>query len=171
MKLSWDSYSTHLETMLVGMMTSSEYTDVTLVCGGDQVQFRAHKVVLSASSPVMRNILQSYNTENPLIYLRGVQHEDMEAILQFIYLGEATVKQGRAEEFLKLAEDFEIKTCVRKERDNLGIRTESSCKVKSIHCHESRSNPAESCKLNALEESHCEETNSNEIETITSDID
>ena len=125
MSLSWDSYSTHLETMLVGMMTSSDYTDVTLVCGGDQVQFKAHKVVLSASSPVMRNILQSYNTENPLIYLRGVGHEDMEAILQFIYLGEATVKQGRAEEFLKLAEDFEIKTCVCKERDNLGIRTGS----------------------------------------------
>ena len=153
MNLTWDSYSTHLETMLVGMMTSSDYTDVTLVCGGDQVQFKAHKVVLSASSPVMRNILQSYNTENPVIYLRGVQHEDMEAILQFIYLGEASVKHGRTEEFLKLAKDFEIKTCLSKDQENIGIRTESSCKV------------------NPLEKSQCEETNSNEIETITSDID
>ena len=42
MNLSWDSFPTHLKTMLVGMMTSSDYTDVTLVCG-DQVQFKAHK--------------------------------------------------------------------------------------------------------------------------------
>ena len=127
MILSWDSYSTHLETMLVGMMTTSDYTNETLVCGGDQVQFKAHKVVLSASSPVMRNILQSYNTENPLIYLRGVGHEDMEAILQFIYLGEATVKPGRTEEFLKLANDFEIKTCLSMDQESLETRTESSC--------------------------------------------
>ena len=146
MNLCWDSYPSHLRTMLVGMMTSSAYTDVTLVCG-DQVQFKAHKVVLSASSPVMRNILESNNSDNPLIYLRGVQHEDMEAILQFIYLGEVTVKQGRTEEFFKLARDFEIE----RGRETPHISTKPSSKVKS------------------LEENHCGLGASNE--TITSDIE
>ena len=123
MSLCWDSHPSHLKTMLVGMMTSSAYTDVTLVCG-DQVQFKAHKVVLSASSPVMRNILENNNTDNPLIYLRGVQHEDMEAILQFIYLGEATVKQGRKEEFFKLARDFEIENDLIRGREKSYISTE-----------------------------------------------
>lgn len=150
MNLSWDSFPTHLKTMLVGMMTSSDYTDVTLVCG-DQVQYKAHKVVLSASSPVMRTILQSNNTDNPLIYLRGVQHEDMEAILQFIYLGEATVKQGRTEEFFKLAKDFEIRTYLGKDQENSGTVIESNIDV------------------NPLEDSQYEHTAS--IETITNDID
>ena len=123
MSLCWDSHPSHLKTMLVGMMTSSAYTDVTLVCG-DQVQFKAHKVVLSASSPVMRNILENNNTDNPLIYLRGVQHEDMEAILQFIYLGEATVKQGRKEEFFKLARDFEIENDLIRGQEKSYISTE-----------------------------------------------
>ena len=41
MSLCWDSCPSHLRTILVGMMTSSDYTAVTLVCG-DQVQFTDH---------------------------------------------------------------------------------------------------------------------------------
>ena len=150
MNLTWDSYPSHLKTMLVGMMTTSDYTDVTLMCG-DQVQFKAHRVVLSASSPVMRNILQSFNTDCPLVYLRGVQHEDMEAILQFIYLGEATIKQGRTQEFFKLAKDFEIEYGPSRNPENTQIVTNSNIQV------------------DPLEENYCEQRDS--YETIISDID
>ena len=44
-----------------------------------------------------------------VIYLRGIQHEEMESILEFMYLGEATFQQERMEEFLKVAQNLEIK--------------------------------------------------------------
>ena len=82
------------------MMHSSVFADVTLVTD-DKQQIRAHRNILSAASPVFKNILQvdSSNT-NPFIYLRGIQQSEMESIIQFIYLGEAKFYEERMKEFL-----------------------------------------------------------------------
>ena len=87
--LSWHSYSDHLIEALRKMMTATDFTDVTLVTD-DKQQIRAHRNILSACSPVFKNILQiDSNSINPVIYLRGIQHSEMESIMQFMYLGEA----------------------------------------------------------------------------------
>ena len=44
--------------------------DVTIACDG--VEVRAHKLVISASSPVFRRIIKSSNHPNPFIYLKGL---------------------------------------------------------------------------------------------------
>ena len=104
--LSWQSFSEHLFEMLHHMMISNELTDVTLV-SEDKQHFKAHKVVLSASSQVFKSIVN--DLVNPLIYLRGVQSTEVESILQFIYLGEATLYQDRINEFINVARNLEIK--------------------------------------------------------------
>ena len=43
------------------------------------------------------------------MYLRGVQYSEMESIMQFIYLGEATFYEERIDEFLAVAKSLEIK--------------------------------------------------------------
>ena len=82
--LHWHSYSDHLREALNKMMLSSEFADVTLVTD-DKQQIRAYRNILSACSPVFKNILQidSSNT-NPFIYLRGIQHTEMKSIMQFM---------------------------------------------------------------------------------------
>ena len=54
--LNWHTYSDHLKEMLHEMMKSNEFTDVTLVCD-DKIQFKAHKIVLSACSSVFKSII------------------------------------------------------------------------------------------------------------------
>ena len=103
--LSWQSFSEHLLEMLHHMMISNEFTDVTLV-SEDKQHFKAHKVVLSASSQVFKSIVT--DLVNPLIYLRGVQSNEVESILQFIYLGEATLYQDRINEFFNVAKSLEM---------------------------------------------------------------
>ena len=103
--LSWQSFSEHLFEMLHHMMISNEFTDVTLVTE-DKQHFKAHKVVLSASSQVFKSIVN--DLVNPLIYLRGVQSTEVESILQFIYLGEATLYQDRINEFFNVAKSLEM---------------------------------------------------------------
>ena len=88
------------------MRTTDNFTDVTLVCD-DQKEIKAHKVVLSACSSVFNSIFTQHNL--PLIYLRGIQHVEMESILQFIYLGQTSFYQERIKEFLKVAKDLDIK--------------------------------------------------------------
>ena len=55
-----------------------------------------------AASPVFfKSILKiDSKNANPVIYLRGVQHYEMESIMQFIYLGEARFYEERTSEFL-----------------------------------------------------------------------
>ena len=107
--LTWQSYSDHLREALTEMMTSSEFSDVTLVTD-DKQQIKAHRNILSACSPVFKNILQlDSNNANPVIYLRGIQHSEMEAIMQFIYLGKAMFYETRISEFLKVSKYLEIK--------------------------------------------------------------
>ena len=83
-------------------------SDVTLV-SDDQIQFKAHKIVLRACSPVFKKIIDNNPTQHPLIYLRGIQSYEMESILQYMYLGEGKFYFDRMVEFIKAAKDLEVK--------------------------------------------------------------
>ena len=106
--LNWHTYTDHLREMLHEMMKSNELTDVTLVCD-DMKQFKAHKIVLSACSAVFKSIITDLPQNSSVIYLRGIQHQEMESILEFMYLGVATFYQDRMNEFLNVAKNLEIK--------------------------------------------------------------
>ena len=124
--LSWDSHTTHLREMLHSMLRSNELTDVTLVCD-DKTQFKAHKIVLSACSSVFRSIIIGLPQNNSVIYLKGINHQEMESILEFMYLGVATFYQERLNEFLNVAKSFEIK---------------EMCKNTDLDCHENDVEPS-----------------------------
>jgi len=106
--LNWHTYSDHLREMLHNMMKTGNLTDVTLVCD-EQRQFKAHKIVLSACSTVFKNIIDSLPLNSSEIYLKGIQHQEMESILDFMHFGVATFFQGRMKEFLNVAKNLEIK--------------------------------------------------------------
>ena len=86
--LKWFTFSNHLQSMFKDLYEEGKHSDVTLVCD-DQTQFKAHKIVLRACSPVFKKIIDNNPSQHPLIYLRGIQSYEMESILQFMYLGEA----------------------------------------------------------------------------------
>ena len=84
------------------------YSDVMLV-SDDQIQFKAHKIVLSACSPVFKKIIERSSNHHPLIYLRAIQSYEIESIIQFMYHGEGKCYYERMRELLKVAQDLEVK--------------------------------------------------------------
>ena len=106
-RLMWHTYTTHGQELFRNLLETQQFTDVTLI-SDDQKQYRVHKFILSACSTVFREIITS-NPLNTAIYLRGIYHEELESILQFIYLGEATFYDERMNEFLNVAQDLDIK--------------------------------------------------------------
>ena len=106
--INWNTFSEHLQSMFKDLYEEEKHSDVTLVCD-DQIQLKAHKIVLRACSSVFKKIIDNNPSEHPLIYLRGIQSYEMESILQFVYLGEAKFYYERMEEFLKVAKDLEVK--------------------------------------------------------------
>ena len=115
--LTWESFSEHLRLVFKNMFEDEKTADITLICD-DQIQFKAHKIVLSACSPVFKKIIDSNPSQHPLIYLRGIQSYEMESILQFMYLGEAKFYYERMVEFINVANSLEVKEiCQQKMED------------------------------------------------------
>ena len=106
--LTWDSYSDHLKNMMKELMMNEDFSDVTLVTE-DKKQIKANIGILSACSPIFRDILKKEKNSSTIMFLRGIQYLDIESILQFIYLGEATFYEERMDEFLAVAKSLEIK--------------------------------------------------------------
>ena len=106
--LTWDTYSHHLKSMMKELMMNGDFSDVTIVTE-DRKQLKANIHILSACSPVFKDMLKKEKNSSPIMYLRGIQYSEMESILQYIYLGEATFFEERMNEFLAVAKLLEIK--------------------------------------------------------------
>ena len=106
--LNWKNFQDHLQDTVKGLKTDDEFSDVTLVCDNLR-KIEAHKILLSACSPVFKNILQGSMKQTMVIFLRGIDYEDLESLIHFIYTGEVTINKERLNDFLQSAKDLEIK--------------------------------------------------------------
>ena len=78
--LQRDDFSTTIAGSLQELRTAQELFDVTLACEDESVE--AHKVLISASSPFFRSVLSKTKQNHPFIYLKGVLHQDLLAIVK-----------------------------------------------------------------------------------------
>ena len=105
--LIWQRFSAHGQELFKNLLESQEFADVTLI-SDDQHHYKVHKFILCACSTVFSKILTG-NPHNSSIFLRGIQHKELEAVLQFIYLGEATFYHEKINEFMNVAKSLDIK--------------------------------------------------------------
>ena len=106
--LQWNDFEENITTSFRELREDREFTDVTLACE-DGHRIEAHKVVLASSGPFFRELLKKNKHPHPLIYMSRIKSVDLDAIVDFIYEGEANVLQEELETFLSLAEEFELK--------------------------------------------------------------
>ena len=92
--------------------------NVTLACEDGQ-QVEAHKVILAASSPFFQKLLGRSKHPHPLIYMRGMKYENLLAIVDFLYRGEANVYQENLDSFLAIAEELQLKGLMGKSESNM----------------------------------------------------
>ena len=70
------------------------------------------KVILAASSPFFENLLKRNKHPHPLVYMRGISSEDLEAVINFLYNGEANISQENLDSFLAIAQELQLKGLV-----------------------------------------------------------
>ena len=105
--LRWNDFENNISNSFKDLRDDKDFFDVTLACNGNKLQ--AHKVILSACSPFFRSILKKNPYPHPLLYLKGVQYEEIQSVLTFMYHGEVNVAQEDLNTFLAVAEDLEVK--------------------------------------------------------------
>ena len=106
--LKWNDFQENAISAFGTLREDRELADVTLACENGQ-QLEAHKVILASSSPFFLNLLRRNKHPHPLIYMRGLKSEDLVAIIDFLYFGEANVDQENLDSFLAVAEELQLK--------------------------------------------------------------
>ena len=115
--LQWNDFKENVTSAFGNLREGNYFADVTLACE-DGKQFEAHKVILASSSPFFQNILTRNKHAHPLIYMRNMKSEDLVAILDFLYCGEANVFQENLDSFLAIAEELQLKGLMGKSQDD-----------------------------------------------------
>ena len=105
--LQWRDHQKDTTSQFKRFRDSEDFTDVTLVCK-DGKKFKAHKLILASSSHFFWTLLTSDQHSHPLIYMRGSRSEDMAALLDFLYHGEAKIFPEDLSSFLALAEELQL---------------------------------------------------------------
>ena len=105
--LKWNDFQDNIKNAFGCLRADKNFTDVTLA-SEDGKEFEAHKIVMAASSPFFQNLLKKNHHPHPLVYMRGLGSEYLEAILDFLYCGEANVFRESLDSFLAIAEELQL---------------------------------------------------------------
>ena len=106
--VSWKEFDKCAGETLRSLLAEKELTDVSLACA-DNTLIKAHKLILSSSSPFFRTMFSKNSHSHPLVYMKGVEGRILEALLGFIYCGEAKVMEADINVFLDTAKEFKVR--------------------------------------------------------------
>ncbi|XP_053685058.1 transcription factor GAGA [Sabethes cyaneus] len=104
--LTWGDYGTSLVSAVQLLRCHGDLVDVTLAAGGRS--FPAHKIVLCAASPFLLDLLKNTPCKHPVVMLAGVNANDLEALLEFVYRGEVSVDHSQLPSLLQAAHCLNI---------------------------------------------------------------
>ncbi|XP_037068570.1 longitudinals lacking protein, isoforms H/M/V-like [Pollicipes pollicipes] len=105
--LRWNHHQTTLINVFGSLLKDESLVDVTLYAEGQPV--RAHKVVLSACSQYFRSIFATHHEAHPVIILKDVPHNELRALVDYMYQGEVNVCQDQLSSLIQTAESLKIK--------------------------------------------------------------
>ena len=104
----WNDHALHIQEMYRYLFDSNDFADITLV-SDDLHTFEVHKFILSSCSTVFKDILK-IDPMNTIIFLNGIKYEELNAMLQIMYLGEAFFLKERMEDFKDVIKFFNVRT-------------------------------------------------------------
>ena len=95
-----------------------DFFDVTLAADtpdGSIGALKAHKIILSACSPVLRSLLKKQSMLNNhsqvmpvMLYLRGISERGLKHVLEFVYKGSIRLAEEDLDDFLSVGESLQI---------------------------------------------------------------
>jgi len=107
LSLKWNNHKTTFFHVLSNIRKKEAYCDSTLACDGRF--YPVHKLVLSTCSDYFEQMFEKTKDKQPVIVLKDIRHEELEALLNYMYLGEVNVLQNDLSGLIKAAECLRIK--------------------------------------------------------------
>ncbi|XP_071549367.1 uncharacterized protein [Panulirus ornatus] len=107
LSLKWNNHKPAFFHLLRILREKGCYTDVTLACGSKF--FAVHRLVLMACSDFFSEVFEHTQCQKPVIVLKDIKGHELEALLDYMYLGEVDVQQTDLPGLIKAAECLRIK--------------------------------------------------------------
>ena len=105
--MKWHDFKDHTSETFKSFRDEPDFSDVTLVTK-DKQTIKAHRVILSVSSPVFHSMLIDNTNMHPIIYIRGITSKNLLNLIDFIYYGEVYIVQEDLQEFMVIAQEFQV---------------------------------------------------------------
>ena len=112
--LKWNDFQTNVTNSFKQLRKSDDFYDVTLV-SDDKQQVSAHKIVLASSSEYFKDVLKNNKHSHPLLCLNGVNSQELNFVLDYMYNGEVQIYQEHLDGFLEIAQRFQVEGLMQKE--------------------------------------------------------
>ncbi|CAB4068624.1 unnamed protein product [Lepeophtheirus salmonis] len=106
--LKWNNHNKNVSGFLERLRTLEQFVDVTLFTA-DQKSIKCHKILLSASSVYLEDILSNNPSDHPTIVLSQIYYNDLKLLIDFMYAGEVFVEQDCLVKLLDAAKVLKIK--------------------------------------------------------------
>ncbi|XP_064092735.1 zinc finger and BTB domain-containing protein 14-like isoform X44 [Macrobrachium nipponense] len=107
LSLSWNNHKATFCHVLSTLREKEKYTDVTVACEGRF--YPVHKLVLSTCSEYFEKIFDNTPCKHPVIVLKDIAWDELEALLSYMYDGVVSVAQNDLARLIKAAEVLRIK--------------------------------------------------------------
>lgn len=115
--LKWKNHVSEIFSEVQKLRSKDYFSDIIVHCGGRN--FRAHKLILAASSTFFEKVLAGIPRDRSHVLVLAQTPPDMlECVLDFVYDGEVFVPADSLEKFMDAAENLGIR----------GLRKESKAK-------------------------------------------
>ena len=106
----WTDFSEENLNTRKELLNNGHFTDVTLI-SDDFKTFNAHRSILFPASNLLKQLLLMEQCKSqPTLFLKGIKSQFLDAILQFIYLGEVSVAEADVKQLIKCAKDLDLKS-------------------------------------------------------------
>ncbi|KAF5277205.1 hypothetical protein FQR65_LT03911 [Abscondita terminalis] len=105
--LVWDNHLENVSSLFQILYQDNKLVDVTIACRDGLL--RAHKLILSACSPYFERIFHDNPCKHPVVIIRGVQCQEMQMILEYIYKGFIDIPASSLNNLICVASELEIK--------------------------------------------------------------
>ncbi|KAK0091551.1 hypothetical protein PV326_003047 [Microctonus aethiopoides] len=132
--LRWNNFQANITSQFEALRDDEDFVDVTFACDGRRLQ--AHKVVLSACSPYFKELFKTNPCKHPIIFMRDVEFEHLQSLLEFMYAGEVNISQAELPTFLRTAESLQIRGLT--DSQNNQHNNEKHSKINNVHASNGR---------------------------------
>ncbi|XP_023213794.1 protein bric-a-brac 1-like [Centruroides sculpturatus] len=105
--LKWNNHCSNMVTIFDQLLMNEALVDVTLACEG--LSLKAHKIILSASSPFFQTLFLENPCKHPIVIMKDMKYAELKAVIDFIYKGEVNISHHQLPGLLKIAKELNIK--------------------------------------------------------------